>query len=155
MRKTRKLKLVLLPPRLEQIITNPIHDNSSEWLDSTLNQFIVFGQKKEPFNCARCGAGTDDTSQSFCHCTDPDSSASADSPNWIEDINYPRYIEAKGKATQAILNHISDELAKARAAEADRAVKLWAKLGGRDVFAEKMTDRIVELQAQLNSKEQV
>lgn len=87
-------------------------------IEKILNQFIVYGRKQQPFVCARCVVQTEDDSQLFCYCNDPDTSPRSD-PNWIKNINYPRYTEAKGKATQAITNLI----AEARAEELEKALE--------------------------------
>jgi hypothetical protein len=86
-------------------------DNSQidEQIDEILNQYIVFGQKQQPFCCARCSAQTDDDTETFCWCTDRDSSSRADSPTWIKNIRYPRFAKAKGTARQAIHSLLAQE----------------------------------------------
>lgn len=81
----------------EQVNSN----NNSKEVEQILNQFIVYGQKQEPFVCAKCGIQTSDNAQKFCYCTDPDTSPNSP-PNWIDNVNYPRYAKAKGTAVAAI-----------------------------------------------------
>jgi len=71
-------------------------------MEEILNQFTIYGHSQEPFICARCGSQTGDDTEDFCWCTDKDTSNWADSPTWIENINYPRYIEARAEATKDI-----------------------------------------------------
>lgn len=66
-----------------------------------LEQFIIFGQHQRPFKCARCGASTEDKEQRYCWCTDRDTSPNYE-PNWIENIDYPRYVKAQTEALKQL-----------------------------------------------------
>ena len=84
-----------------------------EKIEALLNQYIVFGQKEKPYRCSRCMYSTDDNEQKFCWCTDRDSTPQWPAPDWIKNVDYPRFVVAKDKAKSAIKQLV--EAAKTRA----------------------------------------
>lgn len=76
---------------------------NNTWLDDVFSLIMV---KERLYHCARCGASSDDKNQTFCFCTDRDTSPQWPEPSWINNLSYPRQQKAVAKAKLLVLERL-------------------------------------------------